>query len=54
MFIFKILQNGGIQVTNLHKVYDENIKAVNGLSLNVAQGQILALLGHNGIKINKI
>ena len=36
-------------VTNMFKEYDGGkVKAVNGLSLHVQPGEILALLGHNG------
>jgi branched-chain amino acid transport system ATP-binding protein len=37
-----------LQIDNLETVYDEFILAVNGLSLKVAQGDIVALLGSNG------
>ncbi len=39
--------NVAIQITDLHKYYDE-LKAVNGVSLNVEAGKIFSLLGPNG------
>lgn len=38
----------GIAIQNLSKVYRNNKVALSDLSLNVFQGQITALLGHNG------
>ncbi|XP_017444478.1 ATP-binding cassette, sub-family A (ABC1), member 15 isoform X1 [Rattus norvegicus] len=41
----------GIQIKHLHKVFQENNitkVAINDLSLNVYEGQITVLLGHNG------
>eukprot|EP00026_Physarum_polycephalum_P002758 Phypoly_transcript_02766.p1 GENE.Phypoly_transcript_02766~~Phypoly_transcript_02766.p1 ORF type:complete len:787 (+),score=112.61 Phypoly_transcript_02766:280-2640(+) len=41
--------DGGVSVNNIFKEYDGGkVKAVNGLSLHVQPGEILALLGHNG------
>ncbi len=37
-----------LQIDNLETVYDEFILAVNGLSLTVPEGEIVALLGSNG------
>lgn len=37
-----------IEVKDLTKVYEEKIKALNGLNLNVESGKIFALLGPNG------
>ncbi len=37
-----------IEVSNLTKVYPPNHKAVNGLNLEVKEGEIMALLGPNG------
>lgn len=40
---------GGVSVSDLFKEYDGGkVKAVNGLTLHVQPGEILALLGHNG------
>lgn len=41
-------ENKCIEVKNLTKVYPNGKKAVNGLSFNMYEGQIFALLGHNG------
>ena len=37
-----------IEVEELTKIYDKNIKAVNGVSFNVKKGEILGFLGPNG------
>jgi ABC-2 type transport system ATP-binding protein len=37
-----------ISIRNLHKTYDNGHKALNGVSLDVAQGDFFALLGANG------
>ena len=37
-----------ITVTNLDKKYDNKFLALNGLNLNINQGEIIALLGPNG------
>ncbi|XP_077992060.1 ATP-binding cassette sub-family A member 2-like [Glandiceps talaboti] len=42
-------QDIGVHINRLVKVYDTGkVKAVNGLSLNLYEDQITALLGHNG------
>ncbi|XP_001662815.2 ATP-binding cassette sub-family A member 1 [Aedes aegypti] len=38
----------GVQIRNLRKVYGSGKVAVDGLSLNLYEGQITVLLGHNG------
>jgi len=37
-----------IRVRNLHKTYKNGVKAVDGLSFKVKEGEIFALLGPNG------
>ena len=37
-----------VSVKNLSKVYDNNFKALDNLSLNIEKGEIFALLGPNG------
>lgn len=37
-----------IEVKNLKKVYEKKVKAVNGISFNVEQGEVFGLLGPNG------
>ena len=37
-----------IEVQDLTKIFDDNIKAVNGISFNVTKGEILGFLGPNG------
>ena len=37
-----------ITVTSLVKKYDNKFLALNGLNLNINQGEIIALLGPNG------
>ena len=37
-----------ITVTSLVKKYDNKFLALNGLNLNIHQGEIIALLGPNG------
>jgi len=38
----------GVQLKNLRKTFGKKKVAVNGLSLNLYEGQITVLLGHNG------
>ena len=38
----------GVKTKSLRKVYDNNKVAVEGLNLNMYEGQITVLLGHNG------
>lgn len=38
----------GVQIRNLRKVYGDGKVAVDGLNLNLYEGQITVLLGHNG------
>ncbi|XP_071796832.1 phospholipid-transporting ATPase ABCA3-like [Asterias amurensis] len=40
--------HAGIKIQGLTKVYGKDKVAVNGLTLNMYEGQITALLGHNG------
>ena len=37
-----------IEVQDLTKIFDNDIKAVNGISFNVTKGEILGFLGPNG------
>ena len=37
-----------MKISDLTKVYDNGFKAVNGINLKMYNGQIFALLGHNG------
>ena len=37
-----------MKISDLRKVYDNGFKAVNGINLKMYNGQIFALLGHNG------
>ena len=41
-------QNTLLELKNLCKVYGKNFKAVDHLNVNMYQGDIFALLGHNG------
>ncbi|XP_048586908.1 ATP-binding cassette sub-family A member 2 isoform X2 [Nematostella vectensis] len=38
----------GVTIDNLQKVYKSGTKAVDGLNLNLYEGQIMSFLGHNG------
>ncbi|EAR81921.2 ABC transporter family protein (macronuclear) [Tetrahymena thermophila SB210] len=40
--------NQTVKITNLRKIYPSGKSAVNGLSFSMYNGQIFALLGHNG------
>ena len=42
------MSNNQITIYNLSKVYDNGFKALNDVNLKVKQGEILAMLGHNG------
>ena len=42
------LQDQFLKISDLTKVYDNGFKAVNGINLKMYNGQIFALLGHNG------
>ena len=37
-----------LRINNLVKIYDDGMKALNDLSLNLYNNEIFALLGHNG------
>lgn len=37
-----------LEINNLTKVYPNGLKAVNGISLKIQEGDFFALLGHNG------
>jgi len=37
-----------LKVSNLKKVYENGVKAVNGLNIKMYADQIFVLLGHNG------
>ncbi|XP_053687488.1 phospholipid-transporting ATPase ABCA3-like [Sabethes cyaneus] len=41
-------KKAGIQIRNLRKVFNKDKTAVQGLNLNMFEGQITVLLGHNG------
>ena len=38
-----------LQVENLRKTYDGGFEALKGVSLDIQDGEILALLGPNGV-----
>ena len=42
------LDNQYLKISDLTKTYPNNFKAVNGINLKMYNGQIFALLGHNG------
>jgi len=42
------LENQFLKIQDLTKVYDNGFPAVNGINLKMYNGQIFALLGHNG------
>lgn len=37
-----------LQVTSLHKTYDDTVKALDGVSLSVTKGRVHAIIGENG------
>ncbi len=37
-----------LQIKNIHKTFKNNIKAVQGISLDVARGDVFGFLGPNG------
>ena len=42
------LQDQFLKISDLTKTYPNGFKAVNGINLKMYNGQIFALLGHNG------
>ena len=42
------MSNNQITINNLSKIYDNGFKALRDVSLEVKQGEILAMLGPNG------
>jgi ABC-2 type transport system ATP-binding protein len=41
-------KNLAIEIKNLTKIYDNNLKALDNVDLNIKQGEFFALLGQNG------
>ncbi|WWP00484.1 MAG: ABC transporter ATP-binding protein [Candidatus Dasytiphilus stammeri] len=37
-----------LEIQKLEKIYQDNLRALNGINLNVSSGDFYALLGHNG------
>jgi len=48
LYITRKMSNNQISIKNLSKVYDNGFDALKKISLNVKQGEILAMLGPNG------
>lgn len=44
----KEIKKSLLRVNNLHKQYENDFKAVNGINVKMYEDQIFCLLGHNG------
>ena len=44
----KEIKKSLLRVNNLHKIYENDFKAVNGINVKMYEDQIFCLLGHNG------
>ena len=46
--VVKELEKNLLQITDLHKTYDNGTEAVKGINVKMYSDQIFCLLGHNG------